>query len=79
MNALPTKLPTAESGACTPCNELRVQAHGADDTEMEVWQVPAPKIPTARAHGPALPADRSQGVRASGAGRSPLERPSAEA
>jgi hypothetical protein len=42
VNALPTKLPTGESATATPRYELRVQAHGPDDTEMEVRQVPAP-------------------------------------
>jgi len=45
MNALPTKLQTGEPSTATPRYELRVQAHGADDTEMEVWQVPAPATP----------------------------------
>lgn len=48
MNALPTKLPTGEPGTSTPRYELRVQAHGPDDTEMEVWQVPAPATPHIR-------------------------------
>ncbi len=49
MNALPTKLPTGESATATPRYELRVQAHGPDDTEMEVWQVPAPATPHIKA------------------------------
>jgi hypothetical protein len=48
VNALPTKLPTGEPGTSTPRYELRVQAHGPDDTEMEVWQVPAPATPHIR-------------------------------
>jgi hypothetical protein len=45
MNALPSKLPSAEPGTSAPRYELRIQAHGPDDTEMEVWQVPAPATP----------------------------------
>lgn len=28
-----------------PRYELRVRYHGPDDTEMEIWQVPAPATP----------------------------------
>lgn len=49
MNALPTNLPTGEPGTSTPRYELRIQAHGPDDTEMEVWQVPAPATPHIKA------------------------------
>ena len=45
MNALPTKLPSAEPGTSNPRYELRVQAQGPDDAEMEVWQTPAPATP----------------------------------
>jgi hypothetical protein len=46
MNALPTKLQTSgEAGYSTPRYELRIQVHGPDDTEMEVWQVPATATP----------------------------------
>ena len=45
MNALPSTLASAEPGTSNPRYELRVQAHGPDDTEMEVWQVPAPATP----------------------------------
>jgi len=45
MNALPTKLPAGDPSTASPRYELRVQAHGPDDTEMEVWQIPAPATP----------------------------------
>lgn len=45
MNALPNQLTAGAAGTATPRYELRVQAHGPDDTEMEVWQVPAPATP----------------------------------
>ena len=35
--------------ASAPRYELRVRAHGAGDTEYEVWQLPAPATPHVRA------------------------------
>lgn len=57
MNALPTALPgpepgpepTGDAAAGTPRYELRVRAHGTDDNELEVWQVPAPATPHLKA------------------------------
>lgn len=45
MSPLPTELQTADQGKAAPRYELRVRIHGPDDTEMEVWQVPAPATP----------------------------------
>jgi hypothetical protein len=45
MSAPPTRRPTVEAGTTCPRYELRIQAQGPGDTEMEVWQIPAPATP----------------------------------
>jgi hypothetical protein len=49
MNALPTPIPADRPAAAMPRYELWVRAHGPDDLEMEVWQVPAPATPHIKA------------------------------
>jgi hypothetical protein len=49
MSALPSLLPEHRPAAAMPRYELWVRSHGADDLELEVWQVPAPATPHIKA------------------------------